>query len=111
MTDTTDFNGPLAQALSGAFVDRCRYRFINAAISVTTESTSTASHAQRLAFAGALFANQVDTKMLAMAVLSNATIRGEVIADPSDNGGNATDSDMDFQVNSVFTGISVSRAW
>jgi hypothetical protein len=111
MSDTTDFNGPLAQALSGSFVDRCRYRFINAAISVTTESSSTTSHAQRLAFAGALFANQVDKTMLTMAALSNASIRAEVIADPSDNGGNATDSDMDFQISSVFTGIATSRAW
>jgi hypothetical protein len=111
MTDTTDFNGPLAQALSGAFVDRCRFRFINAAISVTTESTSTTSHAQRLAFAGALFANQVDTKMLAMAVLANTTNRSNCISDPTDNGGAVADSDVDFQINSVFTGIAVSRSW
>ena len=111
MSDTTD-NLVIAQCWqSDTFLQRIRLRFINAAISVTTESTSTTNHDARKAFAGALFANQVDLQMLGMAVVSNPTIRGEVLADPTMPGGAATDSDIDFQIASVFFGIATSRNW
>jgi hypothetical protein len=45
------------------------------------------SHAQRSALAGALFGGTVNLKMLAMAVVANATIRAEVLANPSLPGG------------------------
>lgn len=110
MTDTTD-NNILSNVIgNGAFQDRIRLRFINAAIAVTNEGAVT-SHANRLAFAGALFASTVDVRMLCMCVLSNATVRASVLANTSLNGGNALDSDIDFQINSVFTGISLARAW
>jgi hypothetical protein len=111
VSDTTD-NDVLMQAMTGdSFLQRCRLRFINAAISVTTESTSTASHDARLAFAGALFANHVDLPMLAMVVLSNTTNRANCLAASSLCGGNITDSDVDFQINSTFTGIATARSW
>ena len=69
------------------------------------------SHVQRLAFAGALFTGNVDLAMLAMAVLANATNRTNCLANPNIPGGNILDSDIDFQVNSVLTGIATSRGW
>lgn len=111
MTDTTDNNTLSNTINSQTFRDRIRLRFISAAIAVTTESTGVTSHANRLAFAGALFANQVDVSMLCMCVLSNATVRTSVLANASVNGGNAIDPDIDFQINSVLTGVAVSRAW
>lgn len=111
MTDTTD-NQILYNSINDSvFQHRCRLRFIAAAISVTTEAGTTPSHANRLAFAGALFANTVDAKMLCMAVLANTTNRTNCLAVPNSAGGNIIDSDIDFQVSSVFTGIAVSRAW
>jgi hypothetical protein len=49
--------------------------------------------------------------MLGMAVVSNPTIGGEVLADPTMPGGAATDGDIDFQIASVFSGIATSRNW
>jgi hypothetical protein len=69
------------------------------------------SHAQRLAFAGALFTGSVDLKMLAMVMLANATNRTNLLAAPATMGGNILDSDMDFQAASTFTGIALSRSW
>lgn len=66
------------------------------------------SHAQRAAFAAALFKGAVDLKMLAMIVLANTTNRTNCLGNSSVLGGNILDSDMDFQINSVFTGISLS---
>lgn len=182
MSDTTDNQILNASYTNTGFQDRCRLRFINAAIAATTEVlpltangvtaaannvlhfasttgvtvgagvsdlfgaaiipagtiveslTSTTvtlnnnvtgagvasgdiinfapvSHTQRLAFAGALFAGNVDLKMLAMAVLANTTNRTNCLAAPSSAGGNIVDSDIDFQVNSIFTGIAISRNW
>lgn len=111
MTDTTDNQILHNTIVDPTFQDRVRLRFIAAAISVTTEVGTTTSHTQRLAFAGALFANTVDLKMLVMVILSNATVRASVIATPNSAGGNSLDSDMDFQIASVFTGIATARAW
>jgi hypothetical protein len=69
------------------------------------------NHAQRLAFAGALFTNNIDRKMLADLVLANATNRTNCLADGTVAGGGILDSDIDFQVNSIFTGIAISRGW
>lgn len=69
------------------------------------------SHTQRLTFAGSLFAENVPLNMLASAIVANATIRAEVLANPGIAGGNALDSDIDFQVNSIFTGLATSRTW
>lgn len=185
MTDTTDNQVLFATYTNIIFQDRCKLRFINAAISVTTEEeiiyasgsvtagtviplpsttglsagmtianlmtpanigpnitiasvqagvsvtasgnvtvaindqlafnpagTSHATHLKRLAFAGALFANNVvDLVMLAMTVLTNTTNRTNCLANPGVIGGNILDSDIDFQINSVFTGIANSRSW
>jgi len=49
--------------------------------------------------------------LLGMAVVSNPSIRNEVLADPTMSGGAATDRDIDFQISSVFSGIATSRDW
>jgi len=111
MTDTTDNQILHNSIVDPVFQDRVRLRFINAAISITTELNTVTSHTQRLAFAGALFNNAVDLKMLAMIVISNTTNRTNCLAAPNIAGGNIVDSDLDFQINSVLTGIAISRAW
>lgn len=111
MTDTTDNQVLRAVISDPVFQDRCRLRFINAAIAVTAESTGATSHTQRLAFAGALFAGAVDLKMLAMLIIANTTNRTNCLAAPNISGGNIIDNDIDFQVNSAFTGVSISRTW
>lgn len=110
-SDTSD-SGILAQSINDpSFQQRCRLRFIVAAIAVMTESVNVVSHTQRVAFAGALFNGSVDERMLAMVVLANPTNRTNAIANPQQAGGNILDNDIDFQVNSVFTGIATSRSW
>jgi hypothetical protein len=69
------------------------------------------SHTQRLAFAGALFNGTVGVSMLAEAILANATNRTNCVANPQQAGGNIVDSDIDFQISSIFTGLALSRAW
>lgn len=69
------------------------------------------SHAQRMAFAGALFAGSVDIKMLTMAVLASPTIKAEILAAPTVVGGTAADSDIDAWVFTIFTGLATSRSW
>ena len=93
------------------FQARVKQRFINAAISVTTEAGTVTSHTARLAFAGALFAGTVSDRLLAMLVLANATNRTNLLAAPTVQGGAILDSDIDFQVNSVLTGVAISRSW
>lgn len=111
MSDTSD-NQVLAQALNDpVFQNRCKLRFIAAAISVTTEAGTVTSHANRLAFAGAIFNGTVSSQMLCMLILANATVRASVLANPTVAGGNALDNDIDFQAASVFTGVSTSRSW
>lgn len=69
------------------------------------------SHTQRLAFAGALFNGTVSPSMLAEVILANATNHTNCLANPQQAGGNIVDSDIDFQINSIFTGMALSRAW
>lgn len=69
------------------------------------------SHTQRLGLAGSLFAKNIDRQMLALLVMANATNQTNCLADPNNPGGNILDSDIDFQINSIFTGVAVSRPW
>jgi hypothetical protein len=84
---------------------------INDLLAFNPAGESHATHLKRLAFAGALFAGGVDLKMLTMAMLANATNRTNCLANASAPGGNILDNDLDFQVNSTFTGIANSRSW
>jgi hypothetical protein len=79
--------------------------------SADTINFAPVGHVQRMAFAGALEAGTVDLQMLAMVVLANTTNRTNCLANPSVAGGNILDSDIDFQVNSILTGIAMSRSW
>lgn len=76
-----------------------------------TISFAPTGHASKLAFSSALFANNVDLKMLAMLILANTTNRNNCLANPGIYGGNILDNDMDFQINSVFPGVAASRNW
>jgi hypothetical protein len=82
-----------------------------AAIAVTTEDPTLTNHAQRAAFAGALFANTVPRNMMAAAALANPTLAQECLANPQQVGGNIADNDLDFRINSIFTGLATSRSW
>jgi len=84
---------------------------VNDLLAFNSSGLSHATHLKRLAFAGALFARSVDLKMLVMLVIANATIRTEALANATVIGGNILDSDIDFQINSVFTGVANSRNW
>lgn len=95
------------------FQNRCLLQFLISAIAVTTESTSTPSHTARLALAGQLLSGSIDAKLLASWVMTNTTIQGEVVTDYNASPQNAVgtsvnDSDIEFQVNSVFTGVAIS---
>ncbi len=111
MSDTTDNETIISSIDNPRFQERCRLRFLFAAIAVTTELTTVTSHTQRLALAGTLFNNGISAATLAMLVLANATNRTNCLANPSLYGGNILDSDIDFQINSIFTGVAIARAW
>lgn len=69
------------------------------------------SHLARAQFAGALFNSIVSLRTLATLILANATNRTNCLADASVAGGAILDSDIDFQINSIFTGLATSRGW
>lgn len=69
------------------------------------------NHASRLQFAAALFSGSISRQTLAMLIMANATNRTNCLADTSVPGGNILDSDIDFHINSIFTGIATSRGW
>jgi hypothetical protein len=108
--DTTASITLAALVNNPVFQERCYLRYIVAAISVTNEGAVT-NHTQRLAFAGALFANAVNRATLADTILANATNRTNALVADSAPGSAILDNDIDFQVASVFTGIALSRSW
>jgi hypothetical protein len=69
------------------------------------------SHVARAQLAGALFNGVLSLRTLAMLILANATNQANCLADASVAGGAILDSDIDFQINSIFTGIATSHGW
>lgn len=68
-------------------------------------------HQSRMQFASALYNSTISPRTLATLVLTNATNQTNCLADPTIAGGNILDNDIDFQINSIFTGIAISRGW
>lgn len=97
-------------SLNADFQERVYRRFVNACVSVTNEDPATASHVQRLAFAGSIFNRSPNAQMLCELVLVNTTNRANAVASQTP-GANILDSDIDFQIASVLTGVALSRAW
>lgn len=97
----------IACAARGDVQQRCRYAFTKAAIAVMTEDVGTADHAARVLYAKDCLLGTADLMAQAYAILSNATIATAVNAQP--NGSTITDSDIDFQVGSVFTAFGKTK--
>jgi hypothetical protein len=112
MSDTTDEYVLFTAANADYFQQRCQLRFLAAAIAVSNESSSITSHAQRLAFSGALFNNSVSLQTLAMLVLASSINKANCLANQTGlAGGNILDADIDSQITSIFTGVATSRSW
>lgn len=88
-----------------AFQSRCQYALIVAAIDVMSEANTTGGHAQRLEYAKQVLQAQVSLVVVAMAVLTNATIGAEAVA-ATTPGYAIPDSDIQFAVNSIFNALS-----
>jgi hypothetical protein len=69
------------------------------------------SHTQRLALAGAVFAGTISGQRLAELVAVNTTIRTAILATPTAPAASVLDSDIDFQIASILTGVAISRGW
>ncbi len=69
------------------------------------------SHDLRVRLAGTLFLNAVDLRLLANAILADATNRTNCLSDKTAPGGAITDSGIDTQVAAVFTGLAQARNW
>lgn len=69
------------------------------------------SHAQRMAFCGALLADSVDHRVLASIVIASPTNRANCLVDITIPGGAILDSDIDNWIAAKFTGIATSRSW
>lgn len=72
-----------------------------------TEDVGTADHAARVLYAKDCLLGTADLMSQTYAVLSNSTIASAVDTQPS--GSTITDSDIDFQVASVFTAFGKTK--
>ena len=94
-------------ATDAVFRGRCLYALEVAAVNVMAESGSTAGHVQRVAYATNVLAGNVNTYVLALAVLSNSTIASEAtIASLPGASSSVPDSDLQFSVNSIFSSLA-----
>jgi hypothetical protein len=75
---------------------RCKWALRIAAFNVVNESAGTANHAARLAYANTVLQNtsKISDLTLSYLVLQNSTIQANMVS--------SLDSDIQFQVNSIF---------
>lgn len=85
-------------AINGAFQDRVRYFLVKAAVAVMAEAGNTAGHALRVTYANAVLAGSAPITPVSVAVTTNATVAAAGFA--------ATDGDLEFVVNSLFSALS-----
>ncbi len=111
MSDQTDNLYLYTVVNDPVFQERCYMRFIAAALSIVNEASTTASHAERQKLCGALFARQVSGLFLAESILANTTNRANALSNQTAIGFAVLDSDIDFQIASIFTGIATSRGF
>ncbi len=80
------------------FVERVKYFMQKAAIAIMAETLSTTGHTERVAYAKKVLDETASAKEFTIAVLTNSTV---AVA-----GSAATDSDLEFTVNSMFNAFA-----
>lgn len=91
-------------AINGPFQQRINFALTSAAIAVTSEAADTAGHAMRTAYAAKVLAGQANLPQVALAVLTNVTIAGELQLAAEDFA--IPDSDILFAINTLFSGLA-----
>src|SRR5579859_4109222 len=105
MASTSDL---ITIANSPSFYNRVQYLAIQFALNtVVVEDSNTANHIDRVHLANDILNARTNFAQLALIVLSNPTIGGEASVD--DLGASVPDSDITFQLSSVWTSLGVSR--
>lgn len=80
------------------FVERVKYFMQKAAIAIMAESLSTSGHNERAAYAARVLDGTASSMDFTVAVLTNSTVAAA--------GSAATDSDLEFTVNSMFNAFA-----
>ncbi len=111
MSDQTDNLYLYTVVNDPIFQERCYSRFVKAGLSIMNEDPTTASHSDRAKLCGALFARQVSGTFLVESILANSTNRANALSNQTAIGAAILDSDIDFQIASIFTGIATSKGY
>lgn len=91
------------------FQGRCRIALQNAAVNIIAEDPQTQNHAQRAAFAIQVLTQpqQISSYNIALSVLTNSTIAGEVtVASLPGATSTVADNDLQFAINSLFNALA-----
>jgi hypothetical protein len=73
-----------------------------ASINIANEDTATLNHPNRIAFAYRFFKGEINSKVVAAAVIAtNATVQGTINANPAGLGADVPDADLQFVVNGI----------
>ena len=92
-------------AANNSFLRRVEYCMKKAAIDVMAESSGTASHTERVAYANNILGGSASVPAYALSVVTNSTITAS--ADISNNPDfGISDSDLDFTVNSMYNAMA-----
>lgn len=94
-----------AIAKDANFQQRVSYALLVAAVNVYAESTGTAGHPARLAFAKNVFLGSYNINNVCLMVLTNATIAAEAVL-ATTPGFAIPDSDIQFTVNSLWNDLA-----
>ncbi len=84
----------------GRFQNRCSYSLDVAAVNVIAESTTTANHAQRTAYAKNIVSGNFNPRIVSIGVLTNSTISSEATLAGPDFA--IPDGDIQFTINTLF---------
>lgn len=89
--------------LSSTFIEQLAGSLLAAAAQIINEASSTPNHANRLAYARAIFSAPLpNAQFMAPGVLTNATVAGEAGNANGPSGTPISDNDLDFVVASLF---------
>lgn len=92
----------IGAARDDAFSARTAMCLMVASINVANEDAATLNHANRIALAYRFLKGEINSKVVAAAVIAtNATIQSTINANPAGLGADVPDADLQFVVNSL----------
>jgi hypothetical protein len=95
------------------FQNRCKLLWNEACLAVTNEDQATASHNERLRYAGKILSGAVMPHVLSQLVVASSLIQIAIVADYAADrvvGHGVGDSDIEAQIDAVLTGAALADA-